>query len=116
MSRLDDIKARVAAATEEPWEYFPDGRTVCGGPTLEYIAEMFGAMGHPTHQADARFIAHARADVPWLVQRVERLERAGYIVAMLALQGAQYPAGADFREAVDKLLALTRQAALAEDA
>ncbi len=65
---LDPIKARADAATEGPWGvedarvFGDDGRTqVC---TLS---------GTRAWLPDAAFIAHARADVPALMDEVERL-------------------------------------------
>ena len=61
MNRLNEIEARANAATEGPWEgiRYPDGLLgrVIGGNGFG-VAEDFPA------DADAEFIAHARADVP----------------------------------------------------
>jgi hypothetical protein len=72
--RLAEIEARAAKATEGPW--YDDGYRI-HGPTeaddkrdgevlLEYKhAEATGD--------DGQFIAHARADIPWLVTQVRAL-------------------------------------------
>ena len=63
MSRLNEIEARANAATEGPWEgiRYPDGllgRVIASDELGVCIAEDF------PDDADAEFIAHARADVP----------------------------------------------------
>ena len=72
---LDEIEARAKAATPGPWstgghkgaftgveaECDPSGWIVC--PDDEY---------ETTKNADAEFIAHARQDVPILVERLRR--------------------------------------------
>jgi hypothetical protein len=82
--RLAEIRARLDAATPGPWTtdrspladdgnsaWFPE----CGyfyevtAPRLQkYVAEAYG------HEpADAELIAHAPADIAWLLGEVERL-------------------------------------------
>ena len=63
MNRLNEIEARANAATEGPWEgiRYPDGllgRVIASDELGVCIAEDF------PDDADAEFIAHARADVP----------------------------------------------------
>ena len=88
-SRLDEIKARAAAATGGPWKW--DNRRV---PTLNGMAGSRDVYRYETEvieadhngecgcrsacqldltvgPADAEFIAHARTDVPRLVAAVE---------------------------------------------
>lgn len=61
MNRLNEIEARANAATEGPWMgiRYPDGflGRVIGG-------NGFGVAEDFPEDADAEFIAHARADVP----------------------------------------------------
>ena len=61
MNRLDEIEARANAATVGPWMgiMYPDGflGRVIGG-------NGFGVAEDFPDDADAEFIAHARADVP----------------------------------------------------
>jgi hypothetical protein len=67
---LDAIDARASAATPGPWiaTQFPGATTGwLEGPPRGYDGEF----GNPH---DAEFIAHAREDVPDLVQRVRELE------------------------------------------
>lgn len=85
MTRLEQIRARVDAATEGPWEVVPAedayvsasvraaGGTLMsfgGGSAYEESAGL-----EPSGE-DLSFIAHARADVPWLLDRVAELEAA----------------------------------------
>ena len=80
MSRLDEIKARTDAATEGPWVrdmHSPDmsGRSgwYIRGPRKLGLRSM--VLNSRMLSGDAEFIAHAREDVGWLVEQVERLER-----------------------------------------
>ena len=70
-SRLDDIKARAAAATGGPWRVQLDGFDY--GPWDEVYVD--NARGQcpctPCGVPNAEFIAHARTDVPALVAAVE---------------------------------------------
>ena len=64
---LDAIEARVNAATDGPWEAYPDGLVWTKVPRI----------GDPVSGSvlpeDAEFIAAARTDVPALVAEVRRL-------------------------------------------
>lgn len=66
--RLDAIRARLEAATPGPWER-NDQHTKQHG-----IAGPLGLHATAWEDRDAEFIAHARADVAWLLDKVERLE------------------------------------------
>lgn len=79
-ARIDEITERANAATAGPWAKYPymsygahhaDIRGDVQGPTFTLVAEILdmgprGAEGI----ADAEFIAHAREDVPWLVEQL----------------------------------------------
>lgn len=74
--RLDEIEARANAATDGPWE---NVRTSYG-PTVEHDDEMvfvqsYGVTWTPNAD-DAEFIAHARTDVPWLIDLARRQDAA----------------------------------------
>lgn len=77
--RLKEIKARAEAATPGPWNSWAvvDGipHNHVASPTEE-IAELDNGeyIENPNMDADAKFIAHARQDVPDLIAEVERLE------------------------------------------
>ena len=80
MSRLDEIKARCAAATEGPWVrdmHSPDmsGRSgwYIRGPRKLGLRSM--VLNSRMLSGDAEFIEASREDVPWLVDQVESLER-----------------------------------------
>ena len=87
---LAAIEARANAASEGPWHTEEDvdgddGPGMVFGPPREYVAETYtgdesgravadAVAGGPAQQhANARFIAHARTDVPALVARVRDL-------------------------------------------
>ena len=79
MSRLEEIKARCDAATGGPWVrdmHSPDmsGRSgwYIRGPRKLGLRSM--VLNSRMLPGDAEFIEHAREDVPWLVEQVERLE------------------------------------------
>ena len=81
MSRLDEIKARCAAATEGPWVrdmHSPDmsGRSgwYIRGPRKLGLRSM--VLNSRMLPGDAEFIEHAREDVPWLIERIGELNGA----------------------------------------
>ena len=77
MTRLDDIKKRLADATAGPWTThgYPETYTEVYGPDdLPVVTWGYdGEQGGVCMPADARFIANAREDVEWLVEQVEAL-------------------------------------------
>lgn len=68
MSDLEAIKARAAAATKGPWRADPGGCAPYVDAPSDDIATNVYEMD------DARFIAHAREDVPRLVAALEAVE------------------------------------------
>jgi hypothetical protein len=89
MSRLDEIQARADAATPGPWEAdtVQRGDCVVWGPNGAFIANHQAephwlpapngakrAAAFDVDKRDCEFIAHAREDVPWLIERVRELE------------------------------------------
>jgi hypothetical protein len=83
MTRIEEIKQRVDAATEWPWEgevrkAYLDSKYIDAhslDSELEYIISSEGDFLEVI-RADATFIAHAREDIPYLLQRIEVLEGA----------------------------------------
>src|SRR4051812_20081584 len=82
MSRMDEIAARLKAATPGPWRYVPDTCNVdsepnAGGITSEswWLAKM-----EPDTETDAvadgEFIAHSRSDIEYLTARLAVLSDA----------------------------------------
>jgi len=73
--RLDEIKARAAAATEGPWvnDSTEIGRPFPGTDTIDvWVAESCHPNGDGIDgEANAEFIAHARTDIPALAAAVE---------------------------------------------
>jgi hypothetical protein len=71
---LSDIESRVRAATPGPWQSFIEDRDHESGSnfikTQGKDIELLGAT-----DADQDFIAHARQDVPRLVEELRRLRR-----------------------------------------
>jgi hypothetical protein len=72
---LDEIKARRAAATPEPWDASASGATM-----NDLAAYRFGPRSSPPvflasqmRRADAEFIAHSPDDIDWLLGEVARL-------------------------------------------
>lgn len=70
--RLQEIRARLDAATPGPWEVWENGTMVCApdrdAPGAYHdIALAFSSLG------DQHLIAHAPADIAWLLDEVERL-------------------------------------------
>ena len=88
MNRLDEIEARANAATEGPWEW--EGEAKAGWeiganslvPSRRPDDPVLYGYGYDASgievktPADAEFIAHARTDVPWLLEQVERRDKA----------------------------------------
>lgn len=88
--RLDEITARAGAATEGPWSSHAFGHSGEGEPSSivvhrgkfdwraiydgEFIASM--PRWDAQESEDAEFIAHARTDVPELVEAVRRRDAA----------------------------------------
>jgi hypothetical protein len=79
---LSRMKARLAATTPPPWSAFVEGRDhecgdsfiATGGQDLYLSAEDYaGGGGHL--RADLDFVAHARRDMPRLIEELERLRR-----------------------------------------
>lgn len=80
---IAEIKERVAAATPGPWKH-DWGNWDVEGPNRENIADIssgyryqepdksFHSKADP--HDDAEFIAHARTDIPLLLERIEQLE------------------------------------------
>jgi hypothetical protein len=63
LARLLSIAGRAAAATPGPRGYLRASGVICG-PDASDIA-------HCLHDPDATFIAHARSDVPWLLDQLQ---------------------------------------------
>ena len=76
---LAEIAARVERATKGPWKVCPDENApegmplVCLGPPGEHGGPV---CSQPLTEEDAVFIAHARTDIPRLVEAVALLEAA----------------------------------------
>ena len=91
MNRLNEIEARANAATEGPWMgiRYPDGflGRVIGG-------NGFGVAEDFPDDADAKFIAHARTDVPWLLEQVKLRDKA--LEAVLEMHELAQPITAAF--------------------
>jgi hypothetical protein len=76
--QLSEIKARADAATPGPWKAFVINDDDLGEPMSSGIESIDGSLNHGEecehfHPYDREFIAHARADVPALLEEVARL-------------------------------------------
>lgn len=77
MNRLSEIKARLDAATPGKWEVEYLGpseeelNVVAGVSTNGKSIIQTDAGYYPPLQPDANFIAHARDDIPWLIEQIE---------------------------------------------
>ena len=84
--RLNEIEARASAATEGPWVY--GGKNRIATPVIDVDEADWGGeelSGYAIHAqqdtgawryADAEFMAHARTDVPWLIEQVRKRDAA----------------------------------------
>ncbi|MCY8915631.1 hypothetical protein MOE20_06735 [Bacillus atrophaeus] len=66
--KLEEIRQRADAATEGPWHYVI---TTEGAYILDQDSDLIS--GECEREQDARFIAHARQDIPWLISEIDRL-------------------------------------------
>ncbi|GLJ03540.1 hypothetical protein LNK20_11500 [Bacillus safensis] len=67
--RLEEIRQRADAATEGPWEI---GKQSPNG--LNNIGTIGGLLtAQTTNEDNAKYIAHARQDIPWLISEIDRL-------------------------------------------
>lgn len=81
MRDLVTIRASVDAASDGPWTAYALGRgspetVIEGGPRGEHtVAEIQPCADHPDlAAADGEFIAHARTDIPDLLDLVDSLQ------------------------------------------
>lgn len=89
--RLEEIKSRYASANPGPWiiekgGYSGQNWMVAGFGTCERYGENYTVQVTTDGvnasrlcgdaEDDAEFVAHARNDVPWLVQQLEKLMEA----------------------------------------
>lgn len=83
MKRSDAIRERERKATPGPWtrekpkrdeDGWAQGVAIAGTPGRQGVYANPPGGSFPSNDAD--FIAHNRADVPWLLARVESLEKA----------------------------------------
>ena len=67
--KLEEIRQRADAATEGPWRI---GKQSPNG--LNNIGTIGGLLtAQTTNEDDAKYIAHARQDIPWLMSEIDRL-------------------------------------------
>lgn len=91
-TRIAEIKARAAAATPGPWRAakWGDGSQDDMPSSNVFWDDGEAAVCIDILTRDATFIAHARADIDWLVAEVERLQSAK------SVSFADMPIGAEF--------------------
>ena len=85
MNRLEEIKARLAAATPGNWVYDSERDTHDSCIYVEGSTEEHGYIGPDNggiigssewiwvEDADGEFMAHAKADIEWMISEIERL-------------------------------------------
>jgi hypothetical protein len=78
LTRILSITGRAAAATPGPWGYLRPSGVICGPDTSD--------VAHCLHDPDATFIAHAQANLPWLLGQLQA-EQAAHRVSQAQLQG-----------------------------
>ncbi len=93
-AQLEAIKARAEKATPGPWYYDEEGCRAYiwqSGSLLDSVCHL-QVSNRPGWRKDAAFIAHARTDLPALVEEVERLREALRNIAVvdwLSLEAAR---------------------------
>ncbi len=113
MNRIEEITARHEAATAGPWEVSPAGH-IFSDP-LKPIAFVGGNDNQA--DADAAFIAHARQDIPFLLDEIERLnaQLIDYYHMSKTIDGQQNQ-NKRLRGIIEKLTARAEQAERERDA
>jgi hypothetical protein len=77
MSRLDEIRARLAAATPGPWGEDDCIVHVADSMDREYFCWVAGEEAQGEQQEkDAELICHAPEDIAWLLAKCERYREA----------------------------------------
>jgi hypothetical protein len=77
--RISEIQARCARARPSHWHAFIEGRDFMGGSSMIRIGEgkeedlHLSGYDVAVPDADFDFIAHARQDIPFLLDEIERL-------------------------------------------
>jgi hypothetical protein len=75
---LTDVKKRADAATAGPWTSFVEGRDHLGGDNFIRLSlddSNNDLYLHGGSVADQDFIAHARQDIPLLLEEIERMRK-----------------------------------------
>lgn len=113
--RRKEIKARIEAASSGPWKSDYGERVAIDFPTPEeydsskavYDAGKYSAYGlipHGiVHKNDADFIAHARQDIPDLLETIDELEEQRDKMAQSALSLSGTAALLLFSDDIDKI-------------
>ncbi len=78
--RLREIEERANAATPDEWEAVNPYRDPKMRPKYHEVhcPKRDICIGHSMYKSDAIFVAEARADIPWLIERLREAEKAGY--------------------------------------
>lgn len=96
--RLAEIRGREKVATQGPWAVQDKGAIpLIYGPDGERVAKVID------HQEDAAFIAHAREDIPALLDEVERLRAENEQLKEIAWNGIELMDKAVIREAAREI-------------
>jgi hypothetical protein len=68
LARILSIAGRTMVATPDPWGYVRPSGVICAPDTSD--------VAHCLHGPDALFIAHARSDLPWLLDQLQTAQTA----------------------------------------
>lgn len=96
--RLAEIRSRAEAATPGPWQSECEGDLVTAGPLSLTLADF--TWRRKPNPADAPFVAHARDDIPWLLDLVQQQAR---VIADLAEESDAARLAMRYREALEKI-------------
>ena len=86
---LARIRAQADAATEGPWYAEPVGRWRNGARYSSVVEPGLYDVATRCPPGDAEFIAAARTDVPWLLEQIERRDKALEAVLELHKDGGE---------------------------
>lgn len=67
MTRIEEIRKRVDAATKGPWTIEGDLNIMAGDGYSFNSFQCNEFLTHERNKANIKFAAHSRADVPWLL-------------------------------------------------
>lgn len=109
-TRLDEIRQRLEDTTfPAPWELGTTSTLYMSGQEAFVLRQSGTAgvrAGLTAHRPDAEFIAHARADVEWLLDRIDAVRElieaeAGMAIRPFGSRGSRYFSEEQIRRRLD---------------